>query len=90
MLIVLPIKKALSKNGNPEYTFKVLCANDFGYTCEVTEDFTDMVGGRYLKKSKVAKVQTYIDLVSYIKGCFEFQGHDTRGIVFCENDVNIR
>lgn len=90
MLIVLPLKKSLSKNGNPEYTFKVLCANDFGYTCEVTEEFAEVVGGRYLKKSKVAKVQTHMGLVSYIKGCFENRGCDTRGIVFCENDVNIR
>ena len=90
MLIVLPIKKSLDKNGNPEYTFKVICSNDFGYTHEVTEAFSDVVGCRYLKKSQVAKVQTYVGLVSYIKGRFEEQGRNMDGIVFCENDVSIR
>lgn len=89
MLIIIPIKKTLNLNGNAETTFKVICSNSFGYTNEVTEAFAGMVGCRYLNKSKVAKVQTYVSFVSYIKGKLEEQGHPSDGVIFCENDVDI-
>lgn len=88
MLIILPIKKTVNLNGNPEIAFKVICSNSFGYTHEVTESFARMVGCRYLKKSEVAKVQTY-NFESHIKGKLEANGHPSNGVVFCRNDVDI-
>ena len=89
MIIIIPLKKKLNLNGYSEITFKVICSNSFGFTHEVTEAFAGVVGCRYLKKSNVAKVQTYVSFVSYIKGKLEAQGHPTDGVVFCENDVKI-
>lgn len=88
-IIILPISKTRDKNGNPEFTFKVLCQNSFGYTHEVTESFAKLIGCRYLKGSNVAKVRTYVSFVNFIKGKVEDDGHPVEGIIFVENDVSI-